>query len=58
MGLLPPAHVHPCYIVPRYSSRLESEPTPVSHIAYQEPENDPKNFCYIWIARGQPEVEE
>ncbi|XP_052284768.1 protein ELYS-like isoform X2 [Dreissena polymorpha] len=41
-----------------YSSRLESEPTPVSHIAYQEPENDPKNFCYIWIARGQPEVEE
>ncbi|KAL4221649.1 Protein ELYS [Mactra antiquata] len=41
-----------------YSSRLESEPSPVTHITYQEPENDPKNFCYIWVARGEKENEE
>ncbi|WAR15663.1 ELYS-like protein [Mya arenaria] len=41
-----------------YSSRLESEPLPISHITYQEPENDPKNFCYIWVARGQPEMDD
>ena len=37
----------------RYSSRLENDPLPVTNLAYQEPENDPKNFCYIWVARGQ-----
>ncbi|XP_053388685.1 protein ELYS-like, partial [Mercenaria mercenaria] len=41
-----------------YSSRLEPEPMPVTHVTYQEPENDPKNFCYIWIARGQKENED
>ncbi|XP_060555912.1 protein ELYS-like [Ruditapes philippinarum] len=41
-----------------YSSRLEPDPMPVTHITYQEPENDPKNFCYIWIARGQKESED
>ena len=37
-----------------YSSRFEHEdvPTPITHFAYQEPENDPRNFCYVWVARG------
>ena len=35
-----------------YSSRFEDDLGPVTHFAYQEPENDPKNFCYVWVARG------
>ncbi|XP_078336668.1 uncharacterized protein LOC111137601 isoform X2 [Crassostrea virginica] len=35
-----------------YSSRLDVEMIPITHIAYQEPENDPKNFSYIWITRS------
>jgi len=31
---------------------------PITHMAYQEPENDPKNFCYIWVARGQQDIDE
>ncbi|XP_071110083.1 protein ELYS-like [Haliotis cracherodii] len=42
--------------VMEYSSRLEAEPSAVSHILYQEPENDPKNFCYIWVARDSSVV--
>ncbi|XP_067658686.1 protein ELYS-like [Haliotis asinina] len=42
--------------VMEYSSRLEAEPTAVSHILYQEPENDPKNFCYIWVGRDNSVV--
>ncbi|XP_062579828.1 protein ELYS-like isoform X2 [Saccostrea cucullata] len=35
-----------------YSSRLEGEMVPITHVAYQEPENDPKNFSYIWVTRS------
>ncbi|XP_048731593.2 protein ELYS-like [Ostrea edulis] len=35
-----------------YSSRLDVDMVPITHIAYQEPENDPKNFSYIWITRS------
>ncbi|VDI54368.1 Hypothetical predicted protein [Mytilus galloprovincialis] len=35
-----------------YSSRVEEDSGSVLHVAYQEPENDPKNFCYLWIIRG------
>ena len=31
---------------------------PVTRIAHQEPENDPKNFCYLWVARSQMDPEE
>jgi hypothetical protein len=29
---------------------------PVTHFTYQEPENDPKNNVYLWVARGSPEL--
>ncbi|XP_033763311.1 protein ELYS-like isoform X2 [Pecten maximus] len=41
-----------------YSSRLEVDAAPVTHIAYQEPENDPKNFCYLWMARDPSEQQD
>ncbi|XP_060062460.1 protein ELYS-like [Ylistrum balloti] len=41
-----------------YSSRLEVDSVPVTHIAYQEPENDPKNFCYLWMARDPSEQQD
>ncbi|CAB3993861.1 ELYS-like, partial [Paramuricea clavata] len=31
---------------------------PVTHIIYQEPENDPRLCCFLWVARGQTENEE
>lgn len=34
-----------------YSSPVEVESLPVSHFSYQEPENDPRSFCYLWTAR-------
>ncbi|KAI0214217.1 Protein ELYS [Lamellibrachia satsuma] len=35
-----------------YSSRFEDDLAPVSTFAYQEPENDPRYFCYLWVGRG------
>ncbi|XP_029651707.1 protein ELYS isoform X1 [Octopus sinensis] len=36
-----------------YSSHVDdSGDAPITHITYQEPENDPKFFTYIWVARG------
>jgi hypothetical protein len=26
---------------------------PVTSFAFSEPENDPRNFCYVWVARGE-----
>ncbi len=26
---------------------------PVTNFAFSEPENDPRNFCYVWVARGE-----
>ncbi|XP_041377682.1 protein ELYS-like [Gigantopelta aegis] len=42
--------------VMEYNSRLEAEPNAVSHFLYQEPENDPKNFCYLWVSRDNSVV--
>ncbi len=36
----------------RYSSRYEDGLEAVTHFTYQEPENDPRNFAYLWVARG------
>ncbi|XP_052102837.1 protein ELYS-like isoform X2 [Mytilus californianus] len=41
-----------------YSSRVEEDSGSVLNVAYQEPENDPKNFCYLWIIRGCDSEEE
>ncbi|XP_074654588.1 protein ELYS-like [Tubulanus polymorphus] len=35
-----------------YSSQIEDDLAPVIDFVYQEPENDPKNFVYIWVCRG------
>ncbi|KAL5014317.1 hypothetical protein ScPMuIL_008587 [Solemya velum] len=35
-----------------YSSQLDVDYIPIKHFAYQEPENDPKNFCYLWVGRS------
>lgn len=29
----------------------------VIKFAFQEPENDPRNFCYLWVIRGQSVME-
>ncbi|KAK7496763.1 hypothetical protein BaRGS_00011972, partial [Batillaria attramentaria] len=34
-----------------YASAVEPEDLPVAFFVYQEPENDPKNFAYLWVAR-------
>ncbi|KAK3099666.1 hypothetical protein FSP39_007744 [Pinctada imbricata] len=41
-----------------YSSRLETDPVPITHIVYQEPENDPKNFSYIWTVHSTSDLED
>ena len=35
-----------------YSGTCPKVPSPVTHFTYQEPENDPKNNVYLWVARG------
>ena len=35
-----------------YSSPVETGSLCVSHFAYQEPENDPRSFCYLWVVRS------
>uniref|UniRef100_A0A1X7TIM9 ELYS beta-propeller domain-containing protein n=1 Tax=Amphimedon queenslandica TaxID=400682 RepID=A0A1X7TIM9_AMPQE len=42
------------YSLPLLIRRL---PTPVTHFAVQEPENDPKNFLYVWVSRNGPKAQ-
>lgn len=37
-----------CY---SYSSPVDAQALPISYFCYQEPENDPRSFCYLWVAR-------
>jgi len=41
----------------RFSSRFEEDIPAVVGFAYQEPENDPRHFGYLWVVRGQAELE-
>ncbi|KAL8578235.1 hypothetical protein ACOMHN_040996 [Nucella lapillus] len=34
-----------------FASIVEAEDLPVAFFVYQEPENDPKNFAYLWVCR-------
>ncbi|XP_076472311.1 uncharacterized protein LOC143301802 [Babylonia areolata] len=34
-----------------FASSVEAEDLPVAFFVYQEPENDPKNFAYLWVCR-------
>ena len=36
----------------RFSSRFEEDLPAVVSFAYQEPENDPRYFGYLWVVRG------
>ncbi|XP_046849987.1 protein ELYS-like isoform X2 [Xenia sp. Carnegie-2017] len=36
-----------------FSSSFGVYVLPVTHVTYQEPENDPRLCCYLWVARGQ-----
>ncbi|CAH3037704.1 unnamed protein product [Porites lobata] len=35
-----------------YSSQIDQYCSAVTHFMYQEPENDPRYCCYLWVARG------
>lgn len=35
-----------------YSSQVDQYYSAVTHFMYQEPENDPRYCCYLWVARG------
>ena len=35
-----------------YSCPLVVAQPPVTHFAFQEPENDPRPFVYVWVCRG------
>jgi len=36
----------------RFSSRFEEDIPAVVSFTYQEPENDPRRFGYLWVVRG------
>ena len=36
----------------RFSSRYDDGLMAVVKFAYQEPENDPKHYGYLWVTRG------
>ncbi len=38
------------YASPSPSPQL---PPPVTHFTYQEAENDPKSYVYLWVGRGK-----
>lgn len=29
---------------------------PITHIAFQEPSDDPRNFCYIWVVHSEDTI--
>ena len=35
-----------------FSSEIDNFPSPVLNIIYQEPEDDPRDFVYLWTVRG------
>jgi len=36
----------------RFSSRFDEDLSAVVSFAFQEPENDPRHFGYLWVVRG------
>lgn len=40
------------YLTHIYSSQVDQYSSAVTHFMYQEPENDPRYCCYLWVARG------
>lgn len=42
-------------LVSRYHSQLEGGRIPVYAVTFQEPENDPRNCCYLWAIQSTQE---
>ena len=40
-----------------FSSEYISDALPVISFAFQEPENDPRNFTYVWAIRGENDLD-
>ena len=40
-----------------YSSPYVSQDLPVVGFCFQEPENDPRNFVYVWVLRGDNDLD-
>ncbi|XP_078720621.1 protein ELYS isoform X1 [Lampetra fluviatilis] len=40
-----------------YHTQVDGGTIPVSAFAFQEPENDPRNCCYLWAAQSLPDVD-
>lgn len=41
-----------CILTFRYTVSNQPQEQPIIAFAFQEPENDPRHFCYLWIIRG------
>lgn len=40
----------------RYHSQLEGGRVPVYAFTFQEPENDPRNCCYLWAIQSAQDL--
>lgn len=40
------------YAFYRYYTQLEGGRVPVYAVTFQEPENDPRNCCYLWAVQS------
>lgn len=40
-----------------YNSQLEGGKVPVNAFTFQEPENDPRNCCYLWAVQSSQDLE-
>lgn len=44
------------FFVSRYHSQLEGGRVPVHAFTFQEPENDPRNCCYLWAVQSAQDL--
>lgn len=44
------------WIIYRYHSQLEGGRVPVYAFNFQEPENDPRNCCYLWAVQSAQDL--
>lgn len=45
-----------CFVTRRYHSQLEGGRVPVHAFTFQEPENDPRNCCYLWAVQSSQDL--
>lgn len=49
-------HLFPFFSMSRYHSQLEGGRVPVYAFTFQEPENDPRNCCYLWAVQSAQDL--